>query len=406
VEGLDLDALRRAQALAAQVARTTPTVSARWLSEIAGAEVHLKCENLQRSGSFKLRGAYVRMARLSDRERSRGVVAASAGNHAQGVAVAARALGLSATVYMPGGASLPKVAATQGYGADVVLAGESVDDALAAAQTHAQRTGAVFIHPFDHVDIVAGQASVGLEILQQVPRAATILVPTGGGGLLAGVACAVSASGSDARVVGIQAEGAAAWPASLGAGHPVRLPRMSTMADGIAVGQPGQLPLHIVQQLGIPIRTVSEDALARALVLLMERSKQVVEPAGAPGVAALLEDPFGLDGPVVAVLSGGNIDLVLLQRLVRYGLAAAGRYLSLTVRIADLPGSLAQLIGVLAASGVNVLEVDHVWTDPGLAIGQVEVVVQAETRGPKHQQEAIARLREAGYDVAVAGGEG
>lgn len=403
VDPLPLQELLEASALVAEVARETPVVSARWLSEMAGVDVHLKCENLQRSGSFKVRGAYVRMARLSAAERARGVVAASAGNHAQGVAVAARALGVTATVYMPTGAALPKVAATKGYGARVELVGDIVDDALLAAREHAERTGAVFIHPFDHRDIVAGQAGVGLEILRQVPDVRTILVPTGGGGLLAGVACAVAATGSQAVVVGVQAAGAAAYPPSLAAGHPVKLETMATMADGIAVARPGDIPLALVQELGVAIRTVSEDAMARALVLLMERSKQVVEPAGAPGAAVLLENPAGLEGPVVAVLSGGNVDPVLLQRLLRWGLAAAGRYLSVTVRLADRPGALAELLGVLAASRVNVLEVDHVWTDPGLAIGQVEVMAQVETRGPVHRDETLATLREAGYEVVVGG---
>ncbi len=385
------------------MARQTPVVSARWLSEIAGGPVHLKCENLQRSGSFKVRGAYVRMSRLSQQERQRGVVAASAGNHAQGVAVAAAALGVRATVYMPRGAALPKVEATKGYGAAVELAGDTVDDALVAAAEHAEQSGAVLIHPFDHRDIVLGQGSVGLEILQQVPDVRTILVPTGGGGLLAGIAAAVAAVTDDVRVAGVQASGAAAYPGSLAAGRPVKLVSMATMADGIAVAQPGEVPLALIQQLGIGIATVSEESIARALVLLMERSKQVVEPAGATGVASLLGDGADVQAPVVAVLSGGNIDPVLLQRLLRYGLSASGRYLSVTVRIADRPGSLASLLSLLAACNVNVLEVDHVWTDPGLAIGQVEVLVQVETRGPTHREETLATLREEGYELVVAG---
>lgn len=403
MEPLSLAELRAAAGLVGSVARTTPVVSARWLSDLIGGPVHLKCENLQRSGSFKVRGAYVRMARLTGPERARGVVAASAGNHAQGVAVAARALGLQATVFMPRGAALPKVAATKEYGARVELAGDIVDDALAAAREHADRTGAVLIHPFDHRDIVLGQASVGLEILDQVPDARTILVPTGGGGLVAGIGSAVAASGHAATVIGVQAAGAAAYPASLAAGRPVRLDSMSTMADGIAVAQPGEVPLGLMLPLGIGLRTVAEDSIAKGLVLLMERAKLVVEPAGVSGVAALLQDAAGLEPPVVAVLSGGNIDPVLLQRLLRYGLAASGRYLSVTVRIADRPGSLAALMALLARCNVNVLEVDHVWTDPGLAIGQVEVLAQVETRGAEHREQTLATLRAAGYELVVAG---
>lgn len=294
--------LERAESVVRAVARETPVVPARWLSDQVGAEVFLKCENLQRSGSFKVRGAYLRMSGLSEEERARGVVAASAGNHAQGVAVAARALGLQATVFMPSGAALPKVAATREYGAQVELVGSAVEDAIAAAREFADRTGAALIHPFDHPDIVAGQAGVGMEILRQVPDVRTVLVPTGGGGLLAGVASAVQAMGSRATVLGVQADGAAAYPPSLAAGHPLRLPQMATMADGIAVAEPGAVPLGIVAELGVEVRTVSEDSLARALVLLLERSKQVVEPAGAPGVASLLQDG-ALPGPIVAVLS-------------------------------------------------------------------------------------------------------
>ncbi len=394
--------LAAAADLAGTVARQTPVIGARWLSEMAGREVQLKCENLQRSGSFKLRGAYVRMSRLTPQERERGVVAASAGNHAQGVALAARELGISATVFMPTGAALPKVAATKEYGAEVVLSGDIVDDALSAAQEYAARTGAVFIHPFDHRDIVLGQASVGLEILRQVPDVRTILVPTGGGGLVAGIAAAVRAQRSEAVVVGVQAERAAAYPPSMSAGHPIRLAAMSTMADGIAVARPGAVPFAILTDLHVDVRTVTENSIARALVLLMERSKQVVEPAGVPGVSTLLEQPDGLEPPVVAVLSGGNVDPVLLQRVLRYGLAAAGRYMTVAVQVADNPGSLAALLGVLAQCNVNVLGVDHVFTDPGLAVGQVDVVVQLETRGFEHRRETLAALRQAGYELRAA----
>ncbi len=405
MEPITLQELQRARSLVGVVARQTPVVPARWLSEIVGGPVLLKCENLQRSGSFKVRGAYVRMARLTSQQRARGVVAASAGNHAQGVAVAAAALGAPATVFMPRAAALPKVAATREYGAEVVLTGDTVDDALDAAREHAQRTGAALVHPFDHRDIVLGQGSVGLEILEQVPDVATMLVPTGGGGLVAGIAAAAHAAGEEVEVLGIQAAGAAAYPASLRAGHPVKLESMATMADGIAVAEPGAVPLAVVQELGVPIQTVGEESIARALVLLLERSKQVVEPAGVPGVSALLQDPSDLRFPVVAVLSGGNVDPVVLQRVLRYGLSAAGRYLSVSVRLADRPGSLASLLAELASSEVNVLGVDHVWADPGLRIGQVEVLVQLETRGFDHRAQTLARLRAAGYQVLAHGTE-
>jgi len=395
--------LAAARQLVGEVARVTPLVAAGWLSRVAGGPAYLKCENLQRSGSFKVRGAYVRLARLSEAERGHGVVAASAGNHAQGVAVAAARLGVASTVFMPRSAALPKVEATRGYGALVRLTGDTVDDALVAAHEHAERSGAVLIHPFDHRDIVLGQASVGVEILEQAPEVRTIVVPTGGGGLTAGIAAAVHALGADVDVVGVQAAGAAAYPPSLRAGHPVKLSHMSTMADGIAVARPGELPFAIISERVSSVRTTSEESIARALVQVMERSKLVVEPAGVPGVSALLDDPGGLRTPVVAVLSGGNVDPVLLQRLIRHGLSASGRYLSVTVRLVDNPGSLAQLLTLLASCEINVLGVDHVWTDPGLTIGQIEVFLQLETKGASHRDETLDVLRQAGYEFTVSG---
>ena len=268
-----------------------PLEYSRALSERVGSEVFLKCENLQRAGSFKIRGAYTRMARLSAEEKARGVVAASAGNHAQGVALAAQLLGLTAKVYMPHGAPMPKISATKAYGAQVELHGQTVDDCLVAAHAWAAQTGAVLIHPFDHPDIVAGQGTCGLEILDQCPDVRTVVVSAGGGGLLAGIAAAVRAQRPDVRIVGVQAEQAAAYPASLAAGHPVPLERMATMADGIAVGRPGVVPFAMVEELVDEIRTVSEASLSRALLFLLERAKMVVEPAGAAAVAALLEQP-------------------------------------------------------------------------------------------------------------------
>ncbi|MFL6159105.1 MAG: threonine ammonia-lyase, partial [Marmoricola sp.] len=368
------------------VAVTTPIQESRWLSEILGGPVLLKCENLQRTGSFKIRGAYVRMANLTEDERAAGVVAASAGNHAQGVALAARMLGISATVFMPNGAPIPKVNATRGYGAEVVFHGEILDEALTRAIAYAEETGAILIHPFDHRDIVAGQATCGLEILEQAPEVATVLVPTGGGGLIAGVALAIKAVRPDVRVVGVQAEGAAAYPGSLAAGAPVALASMSTMADGIAVARPGGVPFAAITEHVDEVVTVSEESISRALVLLLERAKLVVEPAGAVAVAALLDRPESFEGPVVAVLSGGNVDPLLLSKLIRHGLASAGRYLNIGVRIPDRPGGLARLLGELAEGGANVLEVVHQRTSTSLSIDEVEIHVQVETRGPEHAE--------------------
>ncbi|MFG3495184.1 threonine ammonia-lyase [Streptomyces sp. NPDC047928] len=399
---LMLDDVKGAQKMLSGVARATPMEGSRFLSRLVGAPVLFKCENLQRTGSFKLRGAYVRIAGLRPEERAAGVVAASAGNHAQGVALASSLLGVRSTVFMPVGAPLPKVAATREYGAEVRLHGQVVDEALAAAQSYARETGAVFIHPFDHPDVIAGQGTVGLEILEQCPEVRTIVVGMGGGGLAAGIGLAVKALRPDVKVVGVQAEGAAAYPPSLANGRPMSVECAPTMADGIKVGRPGDVPFRIVAEVVDEVHTVSEDALSSALLLCLERAKLVVEPAGASPVAALLSAPERFQGPVVAVLSGGNVDPLLLQRILRHGMAAAGRYLSLRLRLADRPGALADLLGVLTVVDANVLDVGHVRTDPRLGLTEVEVDLQLETKGPEHCDEVRAALREAGYMVMPA----
>ncbi|MFE9117163.1 threonine ammonia-lyase [Streptomyces sp. NPDC007172] len=396
---LILDDIRGAQKMLSGVARTTAMEGSRHLSSLVGAPVHLKCENLQRTGSFKLRGAYVRIAGLRPEERAAGVVAASAGNHAQGVALASSLLGVHSTVFMPMGAPLPKVAATRHYGAEVILHGTVVDETLAAAEAYAAETGAVFIHPFDHQDIIAGQGTVGLEILEQCPEVRTIVVGIGGGGLAAGIAVAVKALRPDVRIVGVQAAAAAAYPPSLAVGHPVAIDTAPTMADGIKVGRPGDIPFALVSELVDEVRTVSEDELSSALLLCLERAKLVVEPAGASPVAALLSDPGAFRGPVVAVLSGGNVDPLLMQRILRHGMSAAGRYLSLRLRLTDRPGALASLLGELSVLDANVLDVSHVRTDPRLGLTEVEVELHLETKGPEHCAELASALREAGYTV-------
>ncbi len=377
----------------------TPLLRSRVLSDRLGGPVFLKCENLQRTGSFKARGAYLRISRLSDSERARGVVAASAGNHAQGVAFAAALLGAKATVIMPEGAPLPKIEATLSYGADIITSGQTVDDALATAHAYATEHGAVFIHPFDHPDVVAGQGTVGLEIMEQCPEVRTVAVPVGGGGLAAGISVAVHGADPDVRLVGVQAEAVAPYPGSLAAGHPVRVDPAPTMADGIAVGQPGVIAFDILAGFGDQVVTVSEEALSRGLLLCLERAKQLVEPAGAAGVAALLEHPGMFEPPVVAVLSGGNIDPLLLSKVLRYGLSAAGRYLALRCRVPDRPGALATLLREVANLGANVLEVTHERVTPRLRVGEVEVALQVETRGPGHCEEVISQLRQAGYTL-------
>ncbi len=397
--GPTLDEIDRARGLLEGVSITTPMEGARWLSKAAGGPVLLKAENLQRAGSFKIRGAYTRMARLSHEERSNGVVAASAGNHAQGVALAAQLLGLKAVVYMPHGANIAKERATRGYGAEVRFAGASIDEALLSAQEYAGETGAVLVHPFDHPDIVAGQATCGLEILEQRPDVRTIIVPTGGGGLLAGIAAAVKHRQPDVRVLGVQAEGAAAYPPSLRAGRPEPLATMATMADGIAVGRPGDVPFGAIQQLVDDVLTVNEESLSQALLMLIERAKLVVEPAGAAAVAAVMDRPDRFETPAVAVLSGGNIDPILLMNVLRHGMATTGRYLAFRVRIPDRPGGLARLLAELADVQANVLDVVHQRTSALLHIDEVEVALQVETRGEPHAEKVLSHLRGCGYPV-------
>jgi threonine dehydratase len=396
------DDIVAARELLRDVISPTPVLYSRVLSEAVGGPVYLKCENLQRTGSFKVRGAYTRIARLSDAERARGVVAASAGNHAQGVAFAAGLLGARATVVMPERAPIPKVEATRAYGASVVLSGTSVEDALERALDFAARTGSVFIHPFDHPDVVAGQGTLGFEIIEQCPQVRTILVPVGGGGLAAGVAVAVQSLDPSVDVVGVQAEAVATYQASLAAGHPASVDAQPTMADGIAVHRPGDIAFDILSSLASRFVTVSEAALARGLLLCLERAKQVVEPSGAAAVAAVLSHAGEFEPPIVAVLSGGNIDPLLLSKLLRHGLSAAGRFLGFRCRLPDYPGSLAGLLRDIADLGANVLEVSHERLAPSLRVDEVEVVLQVETRGPEHCADVKAKLRAAGYALTFS----
>ncbi|MDN5878918.1 MAG: threonine ammonia-lyase [Micrococcaceae bacterium] len=400
VSPIALSDIKQARELLSGVTACTPIETSSSVSDLAGVPVFLKCENLQRTGSFKLRGAFTRLSALGQDERRRGVIAASAGNHAQGVALAARELGIDCLVYMPVGAALPKVTATRAYGAEVRLAGGDLAESIEFAQAEAATSGRVFIPPFDHVDIVTGQATLGLEVLEQVPDVGTIIVPTGGGGLLAGVATAVHLSGSRARVIGVQAEGAAAFPASLLEGAPVRLDKMSTIADGIAVPSPSELTLGIVRDHVAEIRTVTEEQIGEAMLLLSERAKLVVEPSGAAGVAAVLEGAGDLEGPVVVVLSGGNVDTLVLNRVLQHGLVAAGRFMQMIVRVPDRPGSLVELLTVLARTECNVVNVEHDRTTSGLAATEVQIGVKVETKGQDHKVEIVAELKRLGYEVS------
>jgi threonine dehydratase len=398
---VNLEDINDAAKLLDGVIKKTPSISAGWIEKKYGVDVTFKCENLQRAGSFKIRGAYNRIALLTTEQRSKGVVAASAGNHAQGVALAAQILGIKSTIFMPEGATLPKYQATLGYGADVIFSGKTIDEALMAASAFSNETGAVFIHPFDHEHIVAGQGTMGLEILEQNPDVKTVVVCTGGGGLLAGTALAIKSLRPDIKVIGVQAEMAAAYPPSLAAGSPQMLPKMSTMADGIAVGKPGEVPFKIIQQHVDEIRTVSEASLARALLLTLERSKLQVEAGGIAAVAAILDDPDSFDGPVVASLSGGNIDPLLLSRVLRTGLATSGRFLMVQVRLTDQPGSLAKLLACVAELGTNIIQTSHTRMNPALAISEVDVELELETRGFEHREQILAAIVAQGFEIVT-----
>jgi threonine dehydratase len=356
------------------VIRRTPVHPAHAISKVVGRDVYLKPEHRQRTGSFKIRGAYNRISRL-DAATTAGVVAASAGNHAQGVALAATRAGIPSTIFMPTSVSLPKLQATQEYGASVELVAGGVDDAIAAALAHAEATGAVWVPPFDDPHIIAGQGTIGLELLAEAPPDATVLVPVGGGGLITGIGVAMAGSGH--QVVGVR---------------PVD--HLATMADGVAVR--GSLPItqHVV--------TATEEDISRALLLLLERAKAVVEPAGALGLAALLAGTVPGDGPVVCVLSGGNVDPMLLQRLVDHGLTAVGRYLVLHVVLADRPGQLAALSATIAQLRANVLSIEHHREGVGLALGDAQVRLTLEARDRAHGDELIRALRDAGFDVERA----
>lgn len=394
-----------AAASLAGVVSHTPLDASLHLTELMGVPVHLKLENLQRTGSFKIRGAMYRLSRLTPEEHARGVVAASAGNHAQGVAFAAQSLGIPATIFMPLGVPVPKLLATRGYGADVVLEGATVETPLRLAAEFAERTGAVLIPPFDHRDIIVGQGTLALEIMDDVPDVETIVVSVGGGGLIAGVAAAAkaraAASGRSVRIIGVQAENSAAYPPSLAAGTPIHVETTPTIADGIAVARPGDIPYEIIRELVDDIVTVSDDDIARAIVSLLERAKQVVEPAGAAGVAAILSGKVQASGPTVSVLSGGNIDPLLLQRVVAHGLAASGRYMTLRIPLPDRPGQLARVSELLALAGANVIEVLHTRHGQGLQISEVILQLSVETRGEEHRAHVIAVLEEAGFSPTV-----
>jgi len=367
------------------VARVTPVYRSETLSRECGREVHLKAENLQRTGSFKIRGAYNRLTSLDDAQRAAGVVAASAGNHGQAVAWAAREIGAKARIFMPHDAAMAKVEATRHYGAEVELTGPAIEEALEAAQAYVAETGAMFIHPFEDPAIIAGQGTIGLELVEQVKGLDTVLIPIGGGGLASGISLALRAAKPGLQIVGVQAAGT--LPGGSG----------FTIADGIAVKKPGELTMSILGETLDEIVSVTDEEISEAIVLLLERTKLVVEGAGAVGVAALLNGKCDGRGTVVPIISGGNIDATLLISVMRHGLAASGRYLVLRTRVPDRPGELAKLLTLLANERVNVVEVEHQRETGDVPIGETGVELTLVTRDPAHCDEILANLARWGY---------
>jgi threonine dehydratase len=381
------------------VVRETPVVSSRTLTERAGFTVVLKAENLQRTGSFKLRGAMAKLTSLGD-GCARGVVTGSAGNHAQAVAYAARTLGVPCEVIMPEGATISKVEAAHSLGAAVTTEGSTVDEAVAGARARAAETGMAFIHPFDDPEIIAGQATLGVELLEQVPDLARVVAPVGGGGLISGVALAIKQVKPDVQVVGVQVESCAPFPGSLAAGTPTPVPTALTIADGIAVKRPGELTLALIRDWVDDLLLVGEDEVSEAMVFLLERTKLVVEGAGAVGVAAVLGGRLKARagaGTTVLVLSGGNVGVGLLSEVARRHETQAGRRIVLLARMSDRPGSLAVLLSLLAARGANLVDVQHIREGVDLHIRETAVQIVLETRGADHARDVTQAVREAGY---------
>ena len=392
-----LEEIKQAARRLEGVIRPMPAIFSSALSKLTGRPVYVKPEHFQRTGSFKIRGAFNKISAVAAEGVTAEIVAASAGNHAQGVALAASLCGLRPTVFMPAGASLPKVLATQGYGAEVRFVTGNVDDAIAAARLYADERGACYIPPFDDPLVIAGQGTIGLELAGEVAEARVVLVPVGGGGLVAGVAAGLRGAGSNARVIGVEAAGAAPMLAALEAGAVVELPLIETLADGIAVRCVSQLTFEHALALVDEVVTVDEEQISRAVLVLLERCKWVVEPAGAVPLAALLAGFVPGDDPVALVLSGGNVDPLLLTRLVEHGLTAAGRYLMVRVVLADRPGELASLTGALGNLGLNLLTVEHRRSGAPVGVSEAEVILTLETRDPAHRDQVVPALQSQGF---------
>ena len=394
--------IEQAASRLSSVIHRTPVSSSGTFSQMSGAELYLKCENLQKTGSFKVRGAYNKIAQLVQQGGISQVVASSAGNHAQGVAYASSALGIQSTIVMPSGAPLAKIAATEGYGSQVVLFGDCYDDAYQKALELQETTGAVFVHPFDDEDVIAGQGTIALEILRDLPTVDAILVPAGGGGLLAGVALGIKQVNPRIQVIGVQAQGADAIVQSFNAHQYIATDSSKTIADGIAVRAPGQITTQLIGQYVDRMVTVSDDEIAEAILLLLERTKLVVEPAGAASLAAAINRKVDLSGKrVVCLLSGGNIDMGFIQKIVERGLVARGRQLQFTTILPDIPGTLGHFTALLAKTGANITVLSHDRMHADLHLNETFVRVTCEVGGREHGKEVVRTLEENGYRVIL-----
>ncbi|WP_435156197.1 threonine ammonia-lyase [Haladaptatus sp. DFWS20] len=400
---LELEDVLSARKRVAETARHTPLDYSHTFSRMTGAEVHLKLETFQRTGSFKIRGATNRIMTLSEEEKEAGVVTASAGNHAQGVALAATRSGVESKIVMPEHAPISKVRATQNYGAETVLYGEDYDEAAERAHEIEDAEGRTYVHAFDDEKVMAGQGTIGLEIIDDLPDVDTVVVPIGGGGLISGIATAIKGHNPDVRIVGVQSEGASSVADSLQKGSVQTLDSVDTIADGIATRSVGHKNFDVIESRVDEVVTVSDSETAVALAYLLERGKTLVEGAGAVTLAAILEGKFDFDEDevIVPVLSGGNIDMNVLTTVIMRGLVETGRYLKIKTVLKDRPGSLHELLDVIAGAQANIYAIQHDRTSRDIAMNATEVELDLETRGPEHVDSLLESLRESGFDVEV-----
>jgi threonine dehydratase len=393
--------IKEAEKVIKDVVHHPPLQFSQTYTDICGQLIYLKPENLQKTGSYKIRGAYNKLRTLTPEERQKGVLTASAGNHAQGLALAARMTGIKATVFMPKNAPLAKVEATKGYGATVISTGNNFDETTSQALAWQKEHGALFISPFNDDYIIAGQGTIGFEILEELPDVDTIVVPVGGGGVISGIAIAVKTTNPSVKVIGVQASGSPALYDSFHKGHLSPVKSSDTIADGINIKEPVERTFNIIRKYIDDIVTVDDEEISEAMLYLLERSKLVVEPSGAVGVAAMLSKKIKAAGPTVVLLSGGNVDIKMIDNIVQRGLVKTGRYLKFITMISDSPGGLYKLLGLLYEAGASIINIEHDRLRSNLKIGQTEVEVSIETKNREHNEQIISELSKSGYQVRI-----